>query len=87
MALIVSPRDHIEQIANISVDTDLPLDEQAALESRVDKGLNTSSLVVGIGGVGVYPTMVMRTTDLKWLLSVVAPAHITHGSKVTTIVS
>ncbi|MCX6059544.1 MAG: hypothetical protein NTW69_15510 [Chloroflexi bacterium] len=72
MALIVSPRDHIEQIANISVDTDLPLDEQAALESRVDKGLNTSSLVVGIGGVGVYPTMVMRTTDLKWLLSVVA---------------
>lgn len=72
MALIVSPRDHIEQIANISVDTDLPLDEQAALESRVDKGLNTSSLVVGIGGVGVYPTMVMRTTDLKLLLSVVA---------------
>ena len=72
MALIVSPRDHIEQIANISVDTDLPLDEQAALESRVDKGLNTSSLVVGIGGVGVYPTMVMRSTDLKWLLSVVA---------------
>ncbi len=72
MALIVSPRDHIEQIANISVDTNLPLDQQAALESRVDKGLNTSSLVVGIGGVGVYPTMVMRTTDLKWLLSVVA---------------
>jgi hypothetical protein len=72
MALIVSPRDHIEQIANISVATDLTIDEQATLESRVDKGLNTSSLVVGIGGVGVYPTMVMRTTDLKWLLSTVA---------------
>jgi hypothetical protein len=72
MALIVSPRDHIEQIANISVNTDLTVDEQAALESRVDKGLNTSSLVVGIGGVGVYPTMVMRTTDLNWTLSTVA---------------
>ena len=71
-ALIVSPRDHIEQIANISVDTSLTVDEQAALENRVDKGLNTSSLVVGIGGVGVYPTMVMRTTDLKWILSTVA---------------
>jgi len=72
MALIVSPRDHIEQIANISVNTDLTIDEQAALESRVDKGLNTSSLVVGIGGVGVYPTMVMRTTNLQWTLNTVA---------------
>jgi len=71
-ALIVSPRDHIEQIANISIDPTLTIDEQAALEDRVDKGLNTSSLVVGIGGVGVYPTMVMRTTDLKWILSTVA---------------
>ena len=71
-ALIVSPRDHIEQIANISVDTSLTVDEQSALESRVDQGLNTSSLVVGIGGVGVYPTMVMRTTDLRWILNTVA---------------
>jgi hypothetical protein len=72
MALIISPRDHIEQTANISVETDLTLDEQAALESKVDQGLNTSSLVVGIGGVGVYPTMVMRTTNLNWTLSTVA---------------
>ena len=72
MALIVSPRDRIEQTANISVETDLTIDEQAALESRVDEGLNTSSLVVGIGGVGVYPTMVMRTTNLNWTLSTVA---------------
>ena len=44
----------------------------SALESRVDKGLNVSSLVVNIGGVGVYPTMVMRSTDLNWILSTVA---------------
>lgn len=72
MALIVSPRDHVEQKANISVETDLTVDEQAALENRIDEGLNTSSLVVGIGGVGVYPTMVMRTTNLNWTLSTVA---------------
>ncbi|MBI3161910.1 MAG: hypothetical protein HYZ23_05345 [Chloroflexi bacterium] len=71
-ALIVSPRDRIEQLANISIDTDTTVDEMAALESRVDKGLNTSSLVVPIGGIGVYPTMVMRTTNLPWLLSVIA---------------
>jgi hypothetical protein len=71
-ALIVSPRDRIEQIANISLNTDLTVDNQAALETRVDKGLNTSSLVVPVGGVGVYPTMVARTTNLPWLLNTIA---------------
>ncbi len=72
MALIISPRDHIEQNANISIETELTVDEISALESRVDEGLNVSSLVVNIGGVGVYPTMVMRSTDMNWLLSTVA---------------
>jgi hypothetical protein len=71
-ALIVSPRDHIEQIANISVLPGLSVDQQAALEDRTDKGLNVASLVVPIGGVGVYPTMIMSTTDLTWLTSTIA---------------
>src|SRR5581483_8203477 len=71
-ALIVSPRDHIEQVANISLVADISIDQQVALEDRVDKGLNVSSLVVPIGGVGVYPTMIMRTTDLTWLVSTIA---------------
>ena len=72
MALIVSPRDRIEQTANISVDTNLTVDQQAQLEDNVDEKLDSSSLVVNIGGVGVYPTMVMRTTDLNWMLSTIA---------------
>jgi len=71
-ALIVSPRDHIEQIANVSLDTEFSVDEQASLESRIDKGINTSSLVVPIGGVGVYPTMIMQSTDLKWLVKTIS---------------
>jgi len=71
-ALIVSRRDHIEQIANISVSPDLTIDQQASLEDRTDKGLNVASLVVPIGGVGVYPTMIMSTTDLPWLTSTIA---------------
>ena len=71
MALITSPRDHIEQTANISIETELTIDEISALESRVDKGLKVSSLVVNVGGVGVYPTMVMRSTDVNWILSTV----------------
>jgi hypothetical protein len=71
-ALIVSRRDVIEQIANISIDPGLTVDEQALLESRVDEKLDAASLVVPIGGVGVYPTMVMQTTSLDWLVNTIA---------------
>ncbi len=71
-ALIISPRERIEQTANISLNTNLTVDEHAALETSIDKKLNTSSLVVPIGGVGVYPTMIARTTNLEWLLNTIA---------------
>ena len=38
----------------------------------MDKSLDVSSLVVGVGGIGVYPTMVMQTSDLNWLSEVIA---------------
>jgi hypothetical protein len=72
VALIVSPRDRITQTANISLNTDMTVDQMAALEAQVDDGLDVSSLVVNIGGVGVYPTMVMRTTNLPWLVNTIA---------------
>ena len=72
LALIVSPRNVIQQSANISVLPTLTLDQQINLEDEVAKSLNVSTLVVPIGGVGVYPTMVMETTDLNWTLDTVA---------------
>jgi hypothetical protein len=72
MGLIVSARDRIQQLTNISVQPDLTVDQQAQLEEQVDSALDVSSLVVPIGGVGVYPTMVMRTTALSWQLDTVA---------------
>jgi hypothetical protein len=72
LALIVSPRNTIQQIANISIQATLTLDDQIKLEDEVAKSLNDSTLVVPIGGVGVYPTMITETTDLRWLLSTIA---------------
>jgi len=72
LALIISPRDHIEQTTNISVLPSLTLDQQIKLENDVAKSLNVSTLIVPIGGIGVYPTMVMETTDLGWMLSTIA---------------
>ena len=72
LALIVAPRDRIIQITNISVLPTLTLDEQIQLEEEVARSQDVSTLVVPIGGVGVYPTMVMETTDLRWLLDTIA---------------
>ena len=72
MALIVSPRHIIRQDHNISLLPDLSVDEQVQLEASVDANLDVSSLVVRIGGVGVYPSMVQRSTNLVWLSEVIA---------------
>ena len=71
-ALIVSPRNQIAQIANISILPTLTLEQEIKLEDDVAESLDVSTLVVGIGGVGVYPTMVMETTDLRWMLDTIA---------------
>jgi hypothetical protein len=72
LALIVSPRDVIRQDADISLIPDLSLDQIVDLENQVDRSLNVSSLVVPVGGIGIYPTMVQQTSDLNWLTEVVS---------------
>jgi hypothetical protein len=72
LALIVSPRDRIEQTTNISILPSLTLDQQIRLEDEVAHSLDVSTLVVPVGGIGVYPTMVMETTDLRWMLNTIA---------------
>jgi hypothetical protein len=72
LALIVSPRNVIRQDEDISLVPDLSVDQFPILEEKVDKALNVSSLVVNVGGVGVYPTMVYQTSDADGLLEVVS---------------
>jgi len=71
LALVVSPRDTVRQDANISLLPDLSVEQELALEYNVERELDVSALVVPVGGVGVYPTMVMSTTDVNWLMEVV----------------
>jgi hypothetical protein len=70
--LIISPRNKIQEDASISLVPDVTVDQQVALENNVDKGLDVSSLVVPVGGIGTYPTMIERTTALDWLTSTIA---------------
>lgn len=70
--LVVSPRDRIQQDFSISLDPNLTVDQHAVVESGVDDTLNVSSLVVPVGGIGSYPTMVMRTGWVQWTIETFA---------------
>jgi hypothetical protein len=71
-ALIVSPRTVIRQDANIQLEPGSSLEEQIALEQRVEQALDVSALVVPVGGIGTYPTMIEETTALDWVLETIA---------------
>ena len=71
-SLVISPREQITQVLDISLLPVLDADDMDTLETRVFQELNHAALVVPIGGVGTYPTMVMQTTDIVWLTEVIA---------------
>jgi hypothetical protein len=71
LALIISPRERIEVKRQIYLWPGMDLPEKEALEERVE-GLGDSSLVVGIGGLSTYPSMVVRNAPLSFLISTVA---------------
>ena len=72
LSLIVSPREVIRQDANISLDPEMDMAQIITLENEVANGLDVSTLVTRIGGVGVYPTMVAQSTNLPWLAETIA---------------
>lgn len=71
-SLIISPREVIRKEFDVSLSPEMAVEEMELLEAQVDGELNVSSLVVGIGGIGTYPAMVMETNDILWLASTVA---------------
>jgi hypothetical protein len=70
-ALIVSPRAEIRQQANIMLVRDLTLDQIIQLEGDIERDPELSALVVGIGGVGLYPSMIIESSNLDWLVHVI----------------
>jgi len=69
--LVISPRDHIEKINEVSLQTGLSTPEKEVLESAVLDELDLSALVVPLGGIGTYPSMIRETTDINRLAEVV----------------
>ena len=66
--LVVSPRDRIESIREITLVQNLGLEEMGATEAEVDK-LGVSSLVVDLGGLGAtFPTFVTNDASLRFTI-------------------
>lgn len=68
--LIVSPRDRIERTGAYALEHGLTVEEMEKLEASVDDDLDVSSLIVPLGGLAVYPAMLIETPYLPDAFSV-----------------
>ncbi len=65
--LVVSPRDRIESLREVALLPDMDLEAMESIEAEVDK-LGVSSLVVRLGGMATYPSLVTDRGDLRFTL-------------------
>jgi hypothetical protein len=70
--LILSPRDEIQREDGEPLQAGLTVDQMGQIESQVQSATNQSALVTPIGGLAAYPTMIVETTDLTWLLQTIS---------------
>ncbi|MCK9245410.1 MAG: hypothetical protein M0P11_00445 [Anaerolineaceae bacterium] len=70
--LILSPREQIGNLGSISLKPGLNALEKNRLEDEILVKFDLAALVEPVGGVGAYPTMVMRTRSINWLTEVIA---------------
>ena len=69
--LVISPRGRIEIEQGINLYA-LPVDERAALEGRIEAQEDVSALVVSLGGIALYPALVLESGDLRWAIETFA---------------
>ncbi len=68
--LIVSPRDRIERTGSYALEHGLTVDQMTHIEGSVDRELDVSSLIVPLGGLAVYPAMLVETGYLPSVFTV-----------------
>jgi hypothetical protein len=71
MLLVISPRNEIRFADDVTV-INLPGDQRDQIESQVEQDLNVSSLIVPLGGLSLYPSMVAQTSYTPFLFNTVA---------------
>jgi len=67
--LIVSPRERIERKREITLIQEISFEEREEIENAIDE-LGVSSIVVGLGGMGTYPSFVVDDAGLRFTINV-----------------
>jgi hypothetical protein len=70
--LVVSPRDRIERVYQLSLTHGLGTAESESIEGRIDRTFDVSSLITSIGGLSAYPSMLLESSSLNWVAEVTA---------------
>lgn len=76
--LVVSPRDEIRQEFALSLQAGLIAPERETIENDILTDLNRSGYVTNIGGLGIYPAMVMESSNLNWVVETIAHEWVHH---------
>lgn len=72
LILIVSPRSEIRRAYGIPLTPGLTTPAKEDLETAIYEDIDLSALVVPIGGLGIYPAMIIETTDINFLVDTIA---------------
>ncbi|MFO7321603.1 MAG: hypothetical protein DIU68_007725 [Chloroflexota bacterium] len=75
--LVVSPRDRISFDIAINLNP-MPVDAQIALEEQIDRAHDVSSLIVPLGGIALYPSMILETSSIPYAIEVFAHEWLHH---------
>lgn len=75
--LVVSPREEIRFDVSINLDP-MPVDEIVALERGIEAAQNVSALIVPLGGIALYPAMILETTSISFALETFAHEWLHH---------
>lgn len=72
LILIVSPRQEIRRAYGLPLHPELTTPAKEELETAIYEDLDLSALVVPIGGLGIYPAMIIETTNINFLVDTIA---------------
>ncbi len=77
LLLVVSPRDTIRFDISINLKP-MTVDEETALENEIDRSQDVSSLIVPLGGIALYPSMVLETGSIPQALNTISHEWLHH---------
>jgi len=67
--LVISPRDSITRLKDITLVQEISDEDKEAIEQQI-AGLGLSALVVSLGGIATYPAFVAEVSSLQYVLEI-----------------